>query len=54
MSTANFIRPYNNLVVVIDEELRTTISAIYIFGSNLTKVANPALLLCAISFKIIN
>ena len=51
---ANFIKPYNNLVVVINKELKTTISAIYISGNNLTKVADPASLLCAISSKIIN
>jgi len=54
MLTANFIRPYNNLVVVIDKELGITIFAICVFSSNLTRVADPALLLCAISFKIIN
>jgi len=54
MSIANSIRPYNSLAVVIDKELKTTISAICVFNNNLTKVADPALLLCAINFKIIN
>ena len=54
MSTADFIMPYNSLVTVIDEELGITISAIYIFGSNLTRVVDLVSLLCAVSFKIIN
>ena len=51
---ANSIKPYNSLAAVIDKELKTTISAICIFSSNLTRVIDPASLLCAISFKIIN
>jgi len=51
---ANFIKPYNNLVVVINKELKTTISAICVSSNNLTKIADLALLLCAINFKIIN
>jgi len=54
MSMASFIKPYNSLAVVINKELGTTISTIYISSSNLTKVVDPASLLCAISSKIIN
>ena len=54
MSTADFIKPYNNLAAVINKELKTTISAICISSSNLTRVIDPVLLLYAISFKIIN
>jgi len=54
MSIANFITPYNSLAVVIDKELGTTISAIYVSSSNLTGVVDPASLLCAVSSKIIN
>jgi len=54
MSITNSIKPYNSLIVVINKELGTTISANYIFSSNLTKVVNLALLLCAINSKIIN
>jgi len=54
ISTANSITLYNSLAVIINKELKTTISAIYVSGNNLTKVADPASLLCAISSKIIN
>ena len=54
MSTANSITPYNSSTAIIDEKLRTTTSAICIFNSNSTKITDPTLLLCAVSFKIIN
>jgi len=54
MSTADSIMPCNSLAVVIDKELGTTTSAICVFGSDLTGVADLALLLCAVSSKIIN
>jgi len=52
--TADFITPYNSLTTVIDKKLGTTISAICISSSDLTGVADLALLLYASSFKIIN
>jgi len=54
MLTADFIKPYNSLAAVINKELKTIISAICISSGNLTKVIDPALLLYAVSSKIIN
>ena len=54
MSTADFITPYNSLVIVIDKELETTIFTIYVSSSDLTRIVDLVLLLYVINFKIIN
>jgi len=54
MSIINSIKFYNSLIVVINKELGTTISAIYVSSNNSTRVADPASLLYAVNSKIIN
>ena len=51
---ADSIRPSSSLAAAIDKELGITTSSICVFGDDLTKVVDLALLLCAVSPKIFN
>jgi len=54
MPSINSAISSSSLAVVIDKELEITIFSIYISSGDLTKAVDPALLLCAISFKMLN